>query len=156
MPIDPVIRDPVPEDRDAFIRLWEACLTMHDVATDSSAAGIVWNLAHGSGSGYGLRVASVGSEGIGGFALHSWQANTWSGGTDGCLDTLFVAQGLRGAGLGRALVDDLLALGCERGWRSVFWHVRADNVAARALYDRYGVADGYRRYRVPLAASAPP
>jgi ribosomal protein S18 acetylase RimI-like enzyme len=58
---------------------------------------------------------------------------------------------MRGEGLGRALVDDLLAIGRARGWQSVFWHVRADNVAARALYNRYAKEDGYCRYRVALA-----
>jgi ribosomal protein S18 acetylase RimI-like enzyme len=52
------------------------------------------------------------------------------------------------------LLLDLLEIGRSRGWRTVFWHVRADNAVARALYDQHGVEEGYVRYRTPTLASA--
>jgi GNAT superfamily N-acetyltransferase len=100
-----------------------------------------------AGQGFGLRVAAPGGA-ILGFALHAWAPNSWTGLTDGTLDTLFVTEAARGQGLSRALLDDLLALARARGWRTVIWHVAKDNAPARALYDRYAQPDGYLRYRV--------
>ena len=143
-----MIRDPRPEDRDALGPLWADCLRLHGMTADPAALVRTWTLAL-SGEGFGLRLAED-ATGLAGFALHSWQTNSWTGGTDGCLDTLFVRSEARGTGLGGALLDDLLAIGRARGWRTVFWHVAEGNRTARALYDRYSRPDGYLRHRVTL------
>ena len=56
----------------------------------------------------------------------------------------------RGGGVGRALIDDLLALGRARGWARVYWHTDQGNAQARALYDSYVLSDGHIRYRLKL------
>ena len=143
-----MIRDARPEDRDALGPLWAECLQLHGMSCDPAAFSGTWALAL-SGEGIGLRLAHDAS-GLVGLALHSWQTNSWTGGTDGCLDTLFIRSEARGTGLGRALLDDLLKLGQTHGWQSVFWHVAEGNRTARALYDRYSRPDGYLRHRVTL------
>jgi ribosomal protein S18 acetylase RimI-like enzyme len=143
-----VIRDGAPEDRDAVEPLWAECLRLHGIVPEPWVFARTWAFAL-SGQGFGLRVAE-GASGLAGFAFHSWQFNSWTGGTDGSLDTLFVAEAARGTGLGRALLDDLLALGRVRGWRTIFWHVAADNAPARALYERLAEPDSYLRYRITL------
>ncbi|MDX2290287.1 MAG: GNAT family N-acetyltransferase [Hyphomicrobiaceae bacterium] len=64
------------------------------------------------------------------------------------LEDLFVAEDARGHGLGRALIDDLVALAKTRGWGRLYWHTRTENAAARRLYDHYGAADDFVRYRL--------
>ena len=144
------IRNSQPDDYEVFVRLWEACLRMHGAVPESCATERIWDLVQSPEVDFGIRLASRG-KGVAAFAIYSCQINSWTGAVDGCLDTLFVSPEMRGEGLGRALVDDRLAIGRARGWQSVFWHVRADNVAARALYNRYAKEDGYCRYRVALA-----
>ncbi len=66
------------------------------------------------------------------------------------VQTLAVAEDRRGAGLGRLLLDDLLAEAARRGAAEVLLEVRAENVAAQALYaragfERVGVRRGYYR-----------
>jgi ribosomal protein S18 acetylase RimI-like enzyme len=148
----PVIRDLCPTDRSAFAGLWSACLSMHGVPAPEEAIDRSWSLFLDEDSPLKARVACL-EDRVMGLAVHSWQPNSWTGGIDGCLDTLFVASEARGTGLGRALLDDLLRIGRSRGWSSVFWHVRSDNLAARALYGRYASDDGYLRYRVALIAA---
>lgn len=66
------------------------------------------------------------------------------------VQTLAVARDRQGAGLGRALLDALLAEAARRGAAEVLLEVRADNAAAQALYagagfERVGVRRGYYR-----------
>jgi ribosomal-protein-alanine N-acetyltransferase len=62
------------------------------------------------------------------------------------VQTVAVQAGRQGTGLGRALVEDLLAEAARRGCTQVMLEVREDNAAARALYGSLGFADvGLRR-----------
>lgn len=62
-------------------------------------------------------------------------------GTEGDVQTIAVAASSRGTGLGRALVDELLAEATRRGVHEVFLEVRVDNEVARALYERVGFVE---------------
>ncbi|WP_301458807.1 GNAT family N-acetyltransferase, partial [Pseudorhodobacter sp.] len=56
----------------------------------------------------------------------------------------------RGRGLGRALLDDLIAICRENGYSRLYWHTDEANARARALYDSYAPYDGHVRYRIKL------
>ena len=69
-------------------------------------------------------------------------------GTDGDVQTLAVAPAHRGRGLGRRLLEDLLAEAARRGCTQVLLEVRHDNAEALALYtslgfERLAVRRGY-------------
>jgi GNAT superfamily N-acetyltransferase len=64
--------------------------------------------------------------GLANYVLHP---NTWSLQMICYLEDLFVAAEARGSGAGRALIDSLVALGKERGWRRVYWHTQEKNYA---------------------------
>lgn len=66
------------------------------------------------------------------------------------VQTLAVAPSAQGRGLGRRLLDALIAEAARRGAREVLLDVRADNVAAQALYagagfERIAIRRGYYR-----------
>ena len=65
--------------------------------------------------------------------------------------TVAVAPRGRGRGLGRLLLDELERRAVGRGVASVMLEVRADNTAARALYEKagYQVLSTRRRYYQP-------
>ncbi|GLI27998.1 ribosomal-protein-alanine acetyltransferase [Agromyces rhizosphaerae] len=67
------------------------------------------------------------------------------GSGQGDIQTIAVAPGARSAGLGRALMQALLAEAWRRGARDVFLEVRADNPVAQALYRSLGFAELGRR-----------
>ena len=50
---------------------------------------------------------------------------------------------------GKALIDALIAEGKREGWSKLYWVTRENN-PARKLYDKYGKADDYVRYRLSL------
>ena len=85
-----------------------------------------------------------------GFALHLHHSSTWVMGEDCYLEDLFVQPSRRGAGVGRALIEDLITLARKRGWHRLYWHTDTENHSARRLYDRFVQTDGHIRYRLTL------
>lgn len=79
------------------------------------------------------------------FVLHE---GTWTARHICYLEDLFVARPARSTGLGRALVEDLIAQCKLHGWSRLYWHTRRDNQTARALYDQFVKADEFVRYRL--------
>lgn len=93
-------------------------------ATDGPDAGAV----AGAGDGATVAPAVVGYAGF----------SSLPGGRDGDVQTIAVAAGHRGQGIGRALFQDLLDEAARRGVRDVFLEVRADNPVAQAMYRAFG------------------
>lgn len=94
------------------------------------------------------RMARRGGE-IVGFSISVLHEGTWVAAPVCYLEDLFVAPACRGAGVGRALIEDLVRLGKEKGWSRLYWHTRHDN-PARRLYDGFVEADDFVRYRMDL------
>ena len=66
---------------------------------------------------------------------------------------LTVAPAWQHRGLGRAMLDSLVAVSCEAGAEFLWLEVRQSNQRARAVYERYGFAAvGARRSYYPAAA----
>lgn len=70
-------------------------------------------------------------------ALHGY-AGLAVAGAQGDIQTIAVIPEMRGHGLGRVLMQQLLAEARQRGAAEVFLEVRADNPAAGGLYERLG------------------
>lgn len=84
-----------------------------------------------------------------GFAMCVLHEGTWSTAPVCYLEDLYVDAAERGAGAGKALIDALIDEGKREGWSKLYWVTRMHN-PARKLYDHYGEADDYVRYRISL------
>jgi GNAT superfamily N-acetyltransferase len=73
-----------------------------------------------------------------GVAQVRFRQGLWWAAPDCLLEDLFVEQGARGAGVGRALVAAVVELAAERGCRRVELDVNDANEAALALYGAFG------------------
>lgn len=84
----------------------------------------------------------LGAEGGGddpvGFAQISFNPTIWSDRPLAHLDELYVVPSVRGHGVGRALLEALIALARERGAVGAEVVTGEDDTAARALYERFG------------------
>lgn len=143
------IRDATAADEAAWRGLWAGYLAFYGVDLPAGVTDATWARALDPASRLGLRLAVRGGRLLG-FAAHHWHLTTWALGPDGYLEDLYVAPEARGQGVGRALIEDLIALGRARGWARLYWLTDQTNAQARALYNRIAADDGHIRYRMKL------
>jgi GNAT superfamily N-acetyltransferase len=138
-----------PTDEQAFLTLWQQYLAFYGVDLDPGVTAATWARLIDPASPVKARLASLHGQ-VMGFAIHLHHPSTWVATEDCYLEDLFVTDAARGHGLGRALIDDLIALARARGWSRLYWHTDEGNTRARALYDQYVASDGHIRYRMQL------
>lgn len=143
------IRDAEPGDEAAWRGLWSQYLAFYDVTLTPEVTAATWARLMDPASPMKMRLAVVDGVPVG-FAIHLHHPSTWVAGEDCYLEDLFLAPAARGKGLGRALIDDLIALARARGWHRLYWHTDEGNANARKLYDSYVQTDGHVRYRLRL------
>lgn len=145
-----VIRDADPRDEASWRRLWSGYIDFYQADVPEEVTALTWSRVLDPDARMFARIAQRGGE-IGGFSISTLHPSTWTAGLNCYLEDLFVDHTMRGHGLGRALIDDLLDLAKQRGWDRLYWHTDAGNETARALYDSYTEADNFVRYRIPLS-----
>jgi GNAT superfamily N-acetyltransferase len=144
-----IIRWATPQDEAAFRLLWQGFLDYYDVNLAAEVTDFTWKRLIGDDSPLSLRLACEGEQVLG-FAIHHTHPSTWVMGDDCYLEDLFVAQGARGKGVGRALIDDLIVLARAKGCKRLYWNTDKDNTTAQHLYNSYTKDDGHIRYRLTL------
>ncbi len=144
-----MVRDARPEDRASWEALWAAYLVFYQVDLPDHVTATNWTRALDPAQPIAIRLAERNGQ-IVGFAVSVLHPSTWATSLTCYLEDLFVDPTVRGRGVGRALIDDLVAQGRAKGWDHVYWVTEHDNARARALYDSYALADGYVRYRLGL------
>jgi GNAT superfamily N-acetyltransferase len=144
-----LIRDPGPDDEAAWRRLWAAYVNFYEAEVAEPVTAGTWARLLDPGSGLIGRLAALDGTVVG-FTVSVLHPGSWTLQPTCYLEDLFVDPGARGHGLGRALIDDLVALARDRGWSRLYWHTKAGNETARRLYDRYTKADDFVRYRLFL------
>ncbi|MDM9627010.1 GNAT family N-acetyltransferase [Rhizobium sp. S152] len=141
------IRDPRPDDEARWRALWDGYLAFYEVTVAPDITDNTWRRVFDPVSAIAMRVAEVDGT-LMGFALYLTHEGTWISGKDCYLEDLYVDGGARGKGIGRALLDDLVALCKTEGWSRLYWHTSESNKRAQALYDSYVKSDGHIRYRI--------
>ena len=62
------------------------------------------------------------------------------------LSDLFTVPEMRGRGVGRLLIESVYDHARAQGCKRVYWHTKADNAAARKLYDTLAAHEGFIVY----------
>jgi GNAT superfamily N-acetyltransferase len=145
-----IVRPPVAADAQAWLALWRGyCAALDGVVSDEVTVG-VWQRILAPDEPIGCLLACRdGGEPVG-FANYVLHPHTWGLQPVCYLEDLFVAMEARGSGVGRALIEGLVTLGKQRGWRRVYWHTHDNNYRARTLYDRLTPRTDYVRYDIDL------
>jgi GNAT superfamily N-acetyltransferase len=141
------IRDARPEDETRWRALWDGYLAFYGVTVTPDITDATWRRVFDPASAIFMRVAEVDGE-VKGFTLSLTHEGPWVRAPDCYLEDLFVDESARGHGVGRALLDDLVALCKKNGWARLYWHTEEGNVTARKLSDSYVKSDGHIRYRI--------
>ncbi len=136
-------------DEAAWRGLWRGFTGFYGITLPETTTAATWARIIDPDHPMTCRLALAGGEAVG-FAIHHAHASTWVPGNDVYLEDLFVAPEARGAGVARALIEDLIAIGRAKGWHRLYWNTHHDNAEARRLYDRFCADDGHIRYRMTL------
>lgn len=144
-----LIRDAETGDRQDWLRLWAGYLAFYGVTLAPEVTANTWARLMDPAAPLKARIACLDGQPVG-FAMNLHHPSSWVMGEDCYLEDLFVADTARGKGIGRALIDDLVALARAKGWHRLYWHTKQDNAQARALYDQYVLSDDHIRYRMTL------
>jgi GNAT superfamily N-acetyltransferase len=142
-----VVREVRPDDESRFRQLWSDYLDFYAVTVAAKITDSTWSRALSPASAIFMRVAELDGIVVG-FALCLTHEGTWIEGQDCYLEDLFVDAAARGKGVGRALLNDLVALSKDKGWSRLYWHTNETNHTARKLYDSFVESDGHIRYRI--------
>lgn len=145
-----LVREARREDELPFRVLWSGYLDFYEAELPEAVTDATWRRIIDPDAPVRARLAIRGESAVG-FAVIVLHENTWTTTPECYLEDLYVDRSCRGTGVGRALIEDLIALGRERGWSRLYWHTRADNKQARRLYDSFVSADDFVRYRICLS-----
>ncbi len=143
------IRDARPDDETAWRRLWGGYLAFYGEDLPEAVTGETWRRILDPASPVFARLAIREEQPVG-MTVSVLHPGTWTTAPICYLEDLFVLPEARGAGVGRALIGDLIALGRERAWSRLYWHTKIGNAAARRIYDSFAAADDFCRYRLAL------
>jgi GNAT superfamily N-acetyltransferase len=144
-----VIRNTQAADEASWRRLWAGYCEFYRSVVPPEVTDATWRRILDPGSPIFGRVAEDNGAVVG-FANCVMHEGTWASRPICYLEDLFVDPGVRGQGVGRLLIQDLIALGKSRGWEYLYWHTQAGNATARRLYDRLAAVDDFVKYRVLL------
>ncbi len=143
------VRAATAADKAAWRRLWNGYLKALGAEVPEDVTEHCWSRLLDPSSGLFARLAERDGEVVG-FAVCVLHPGTWKLQPICYLEDLGVDEAVRGQGVGRALIEDLLALARSRGWSRLYWHTNSANHQARRLYDKFAPADDVVRYQIEL------
>jgi GNAT superfamily N-acetyltransferase len=142
------IRPAAPSDYPRWRELFDAYMRFYEREPDEAIAKHVWSRILDPAAPVYAAVAEVDGrvEGITNYLLHE---TTFGTGLVCYLQDLFVDPSTRAQGIGKALIDWVIAEMERNGWLRVYWNTRETNYRARGLYDKFTPHSGFLRYVVP-------
>ncbi len=148
--MDIAIRAPLQSEHSEWKVLWKSYLDFYQTELPPDHADILWERILDAESAIDCRVAEQDGHLIGlvHFLPHD---DTWASRRICYLQDLYVDGYRRGEGIGKKLIDSVVAEAGRRGWSSVYWLTAEDNLQARVLYDSLtGGASGFIHYEVDV------
>jgi GNAT superfamily N-acetyltransferase len=136
-------------DEPRWRELWAGYNTYYEAEIPESITQSTWRRILNPAVPMLGRVAELDGRVVG-FSISVLHESTWAAAPVCYLEDLFVDPAVRGGGVGRMLLQDLVVLARQNGWPKLYWHTRGNNVTARRLYDTFTRADDFVRYVVGL------
>ncbi len=148
-----LIRPLEPGDEAAWRALWAGYLAFYRKALAPDVTEATWRRLLDPTVTHMIGRAAVLDTAVVGFVQAVIHANTWSLTPVCYLEDLYVDAGVRGRGVGRALIEALAEEGRSAGWLRIYWRTAADNATAQALYDRLARRTAWVTYELDLPAA---
>jgi GNAT superfamily N-acetyltransferase len=134
-------------DKARWLELFREYVIFYKSTVSDEQFELTWQRIHSDFNMYGL-IAELDGQ-IVGIAHYIFRPSTWEV-EDFCyLEDLFVDPKVRGAGVGRALINELEKIATAKGSKRLYWTTATDNEVARKLYDKVAITD-FVQYRIFL------
>lgn len=144
---DRVLIRPVNDDeRAAWEPLWIGYLTFYKTSVPAETSNVTWRRFHDPAEPMFVLGAYVDGK-LTGIVHYLFHRSTWTPGNYCYLQDLFVTDGARGLGVGRALIEAVYERAKAAGASRVHWLTQNDNSQARILYDQVADNPGFMQYR---------
>jgi len=133
-------------DQAAWLPLWQAYQRFYQAEIPAATSAVIWQRFLDPAEPMHAALAWRDGEAIG---LVHWifHRSCWTVGDYCYLQDLFVAESVRGGGLGRALIEHVYAQARQAGASRVHWLTQEHNAQARLLYERIASRSGFIQYR---------
>ena len=140
-----------PENREAWQPLAEGYKAFYKTPTSTSEYDHAWAKLMSGSEVFGLG-ASVNGRMVG-IAHCLFHASTWAHKV--CyLQDLYTSEEARGAGVARALIQEVAARASHAGATRYYWLTQENNAVARVLYEKVAKYNGFIRYDFALRSDA--
>jgi len=126
--------------------LWKGYQAFYKVVISDETTAVTWARLHDPAEPMGVLGAYVDGK-LSGIVHYLFHRSCWSIGNYCYLQDLFVAEGARNLGLGRALIMAVEEHARAAGASRVHWLTHETNTDARALYDKLAERPGFIQYR---------
>jgi len=146
------IREVSAGEKAPWLLLWKGYIEFYKSTTSDEQDDLTWVRLLDQSFNLHCLVAEVDGE-IQGIAHYSFQTSTRAPKNYCYLEDLYVNPHSRGRGLGRELIDAVLAIALKSGSSRFYWNTDATNETARKLYDSYTTESGKVQYRIALPGS---
>ena len=134
-----IIRRITLSDKTRWLELFREYVIFYKSKVSDEQFELTWQRIHSDFNMYGL-IAELDGQ-IVGLAHYIFRPSTWEV-EDFCyLEDLFVDPKVRGAGVGRALINELEKIAIAKGSKRLYWTTATDNEVARKLYDKVAITD---------------
>ena len=134
------------DERAEWESLWQNYQAFYKVVIPDQTTAVTWARLHDPAEAMGVLGAYMNGR-LCGIVHYLFHRSCWTTGDYCYLQDLFVAEGARNLGVGRALIlaveDRARAAGASR----VYWLTHETNADARVLYDRLAERSGFIQYR---------
>lgn len=146
MAVNIVIRPLRLDERAEWELLWKGYLDFYKASVPREVYDTTWARLHDPKEPMWLLGAAVDGR-ILGIVHFLYHRSCWTVGNYCYLQDLFVAEGARKLGLGRALIEAVYKEARAAGASRVHWLTHETNATARALYDTLADRPGFIQYR---------
>lgn len=141
-----VIRPLDAADHAAWLPLWQAYQRFYNTELPAATSAVTWQRFLDPAEPMHAAMAWRAGVAVG---LVHWifHRSSWTPGDYCYLQDLYVAEGQRGGGIGRALIGHVSAQAVAAGASRVHWLTQETNYPGRQLYDRLAERSGFIQYR---------
>ncbi|MHB0806647.1 N-acetyltransferase family protein [Stutzerimonas nitrititolerans] len=140
------IRPLTADDHAAWFPLWQDYQRFYNSRIPEAASALTWQRFLDPTEPMHAALAWRDGKAVG---LVHWifHRSCWTTGDYCYLQDLFVAQSIRGGGIGRALIEHVYVEAEAAGAARVHWLTQETNYPGRMLYDRIADRSGFIQYR---------